>query len=145
MERRKPTVRLHLWLEDDDATIFGSGRVFLLDLIEEYGSLRKAARTLGMSYRAAWGKLHASEEMLGMKLIENSGNRRDGCHLTPEGRRLRDMFKLWFAMVEEIALEQADNIFPWNVRSYDGEASDAPPPAPAGGGIKGLPSREIVE
>ncbi|MGE4298033.1 MAG: winged helix-turn-helix domain-containing protein [Desulfovibrionaceae bacterium] len=119
MKNHQPTVRLHLWLESRDMTVFGYGRVFLLDLIEEHGSLRKAARCLGMSYRAAWGKLHASESALGVKLVETTGNRRDGCRLSSEGRRIRDMFKQWFQAVEEAAVAKADAIFPWDVASFD--------------------------
>ena len=48
-----PTVRMHLWLELGESVYFGMGRAMLLDRIEEYGSLRKAAESLGMSYRAA--------------------------------------------------------------------------------------------
>ena len=56
MKSRQPTVRLHLWLETKDLTAFGYGRVFLLDLIEEHGSLRKAARCLGMSLPRRMGQ-----------------------------------------------------------------------------------------
>ena len=29
----RPTVRIHLWLEEEDAMVFGYGRVMLLDKI----------------------------------------------------------------------------------------------------------------
>ncbi len=119
MTRKPPTVRIHLWLESDDDTLLGSGRVFLLDLIEKHGSLRKAARCLGMSYRAAWGKLQASEKALGVKLVETSTCKRDGCQLSEAGRRYRDLFKLWFQLVEQEAIDQAKSIFPWQVLGFD--------------------------
>jgi molybdate transport repressor ModE-like protein len=75
---KTPTVRMHLWLESGESVYFGMGRVMLLDKIEEHGSLRKAAEALGMSYRAAWGKLKATEEALGLVLVESSGTRRGG-------------------------------------------------------------------
>lgn len=120
MKNVQPTVRLHLWLESgDDMIVFGAGRVFLLDLIEKHGSLRKAARCLGMSYRAAWGKLQASENALGVKLIETPVNKRDGCKLSEHGRIIRDMFKNWFDAVEQEAVSQAEMIFPWSVSSFE--------------------------
>lgn len=104
---------------------FGSGRVMLLDLIEEHGSLKEAAEVLGMSYRAAWGKLKATEKVLGVKLMETKGSRRQGYQLTKEGRRLRDMFREWFEAVEHDALERAKAIFPWHVSAFP-EREEAP-------------------
>jgi molybdate transport system regulatory protein len=52
---------MHLWLESGESVYFGMGRVMLLDMIEEHGSLRKAAEALGMSYRAAWDKVRRAE------------------------------------------------------------------------------------
>ena len=91
---KRPTVRMHLWLESGESVYFGMGRVMLLDRIEEYGSLRKAAESLGMSYRAAWGKLRATEDALGEVLVETVGAKRGGYRLTPAGRGLRDKFRL---------------------------------------------------
>ncbi len=138
MKKQHPTVRLHLWLESEDLTVFGAGRASLLDLIEQYGSLRKAARHLGMSYRAAWGKLHASEDALGVKLVESSANKRDGCQLSEDGRRLRDMFKRWFQAVEREALSQAQSIFPWDVNSFDATRGSAPEDDPVPASDPGL-------
>ena len=58
---KTPRMRLHLWLENEDGLLFGQGRMELLARIRDLGSLRKAAEALGMSYRAAWGKLKATD------------------------------------------------------------------------------------
>lgn len=114
----KPTVRMHLWLESGEDVYFGMGRVMLLDRIEELGSLRKAADSLGMSYRAAWGKLRATEETLGLDLVEKT-SKRGGYRLTPAGYRLRDKFMTWYTVVEQTALDQAKVIFSEGVQSYE--------------------------
>lgn len=116
---KTPTVRMHLWLESGESVYFGMGRVMLLDKIEEHGSLRKAAEAMGMSYRAAWGKLRATEDILGVVLVESAGTRRGGCHLTPEGKRIRDKFRAWFAAVEKTAVDQAQHIFAEKVQSFE--------------------------
>lgn len=113
---------MKLWLQEGDLVLFGTGRVLLLELIEEHGSLKEAAKALGMSYRAAWGKLKATEEALGVKLVETHGSKRKGYRLTKEGRRLSDLFSQWFEAVERDALEHARQIFPWPVRAYLEEA-----------------------
>lgn len=65
-------IQIHckIWLEKDGEVLFGRGRLELLWGIREYGSLAETARHLGMSYRAAWGRLKSSENRLGFKLAE---------------------------------------------------------------------------
>lgn len=118
MKRHNPTVRLHIWLENGEMTMLGAGRVLLLELIDQHGSLRKAAKALGMSYRAAWGKIQDSEKALGVKLVELPGNKRDGCRLSEDGRLVKDLFQQWFEAVEQDALSHARDIFPWSVHSF---------------------------
>jgi molybdate transport system regulatory protein len=65
-------IQIHykMWLERDGEVLFGRGRLELLRGIRDYGSLAETARHLGMSYRAAWGRLKSSENRLGHKLAE---------------------------------------------------------------------------
>jgi len=113
-----PTVRLHIWLETGTGTTFGVGRAQLLARVDRLGSLKKAAASMGMSYRAAWGKIQQSEKVLGVKLLKSSGNRRDGLRLTKFGRVLVERFETWFAIVEQEAVHQAGEIFPFEVRCF---------------------------
>ena len=118
MPEQIPRVRLHMWLDTDGGVFFGSGRAMLLEGIERHGSLTKAAAEMGMSYRAAWGKIKETEKILGFQLIEKSGSNRDGYRLTPFGQMLKEKFMLWFESVEADALRRAREIFPWSARSY---------------------------
>lgn len=82
-------VKSKIWLEtDDQKIIFSDGRRDLLRAIEELGSIHRAAKQMGMSYRAAWGKIKASEERLGFHLLAASagGLKGGGATLTEEGR-----------------------------------------------------------
>ncbi|KAF5047781.1 Bacterial regulatory helix-turn-helix protein, lysR family [anaerobic digester metagenome] len=129
MSMKTPTVRMHLWLESGESVYFGMGRLMLLDMIEEHGSLRKAAEAMGMSYRAAWGKLRATEDALGVVLVESSGTRRGGCHLTQAGKRFRDRFRAWFTAVEKVAVDQAQCIFAEKMQSFEEKKRTAVRPA----------------
>jgi len=120
----EPTIRLHIWLETGDGVFFGAGRAFLLEKIEEYGSLRKAAEDLGMSYRAAWGKIRKTEKVLGVKLIAQCRSKKEGHNLTEEGRMLKEKYLLWFQEIEREALRKAAEIFPWPVRGYKEKGGD---------------------
>ena len=84
-------IRHKVWLERNGKTIFGKGREELLHAIEESHSLYGAAKKLNMSYRAAWGRLKASEARLGVKLACSDGQGK-GLHLTPEAKELLEKF-----------------------------------------------------
>lgn len=117
-----PTIRLHLWLETPDGIFFGAGRALLLAKIEECGSLSKAAVALGMSYRAAWGKIRNTEKVLGVKLIVQNGSKKEGHRLTEYGRMFKEKYFLWFRETERWAIVKAKEIFPCPVRSFDTKA-----------------------
>jgi molybdate transport system regulatory protein len=119
MAHSLPKIRLHLWIEAGDGLGFGLGRALLLDNIDRFGSLRKAAEAMGMSYRAAWGKIKKSEEVLEIKLITQNSSRREGCQLTEPGRQLMESYLKWFEAVEREALARARELLPMPVRGYN--------------------------
>jgi len=123
MTKRTCVMHLHLWLETEKGIFFGPGRAELLDMIEQYGSLRKAAEELGMSYRAAWGKLKRTEEVLGFKLVDRTRNYKEGYRLTDSGRALREKFGRWIEEVEQDALNKARTMFV--CETIEGEARGA--------------------
>jgi len=94
-------IRCKVWLERDGEILFGKGRAQLLRAVDEEGSLAKAAKRLNMSYRAAWGKVRASELHLGVKLVEPGTVGRHGMVLTPEGRRMLAEYERLLREAEE--------------------------------------------
>ena len=79
-------IRYKMWLEKNNRVIYGEGRQQLLEEVAKTGSLAAAARELGMSYRAAWGRMKASEKRLGFTLVEPGPNGRRGMQLTSQAR-----------------------------------------------------------
>src|SRR5690606_34029710 len=51
---KEKKIRLRCWIEIDGKKFFGPGPEELLGLIEEEGSIAKAAKKMGMSYKKAW-------------------------------------------------------------------------------------------
>lgn len=115
MRKIEGTIRLHLWIESEGGMILGIGRAQLIEYVGRYGSLQKAAKKMGISYRAAWGRIKKTEEVLGCKLLEKTTR---GYQLTEEGKQLNELYLLWFKQVEEFALNKARNIFPWDSVAY---------------------------
>ena len=113
-----PTLRLHLWLETPGGMLLGLGRAELLLRIHETGSLNQAAKAMSMSYRAAWGRLKASEAIAGEPLVEKSTGHR-GFVLTELGTNLARAFKQWHADVEAYALKRAGEAFPWPIKPFE--------------------------
>lgn len=83
-----------IWIEFNGEVIFGGGRLALFKAIEQYGSIRQAATNLGMSYRAAWGKIKATEERLGLKLVEkHAGGHQSGAQLTDRAKKILNLYQ----------------------------------------------------
>ena len=111
----KPEIRLNVWLETKQGLLFGRGRAELLDKIEENGSLKRAAEEMCMSYRAAWGKIKKTEEILGFKLIEKERGNKKGYRLTDAAKVLKMSYRDWYRAIETEAVRKAQELFPWTV------------------------------
>ena len=87
---------------DDEA--FGRGAASLLKGIQEYKSLNKAAKSMGMSYSKAWNSINSIEKLLGFKLVERDGQR--GSSLTSKGKNFLEVYE----MAEAAASATANSI-----------------------------------
>lgn len=99
-------IKVQFWLEREGELVLGSGRRDLLLMIRELGSLRQAANHLGMSYRAAWGKIRNTENILGWKLVETKGRSRR-LALTPKAVELLERY----GQFEKEATEEVERVF----------------------------------
>jgi molybdate transport system regulatory protein len=81
-------VKAKFWLTLGPRTVFGDGKAKLLEAVDELGSLRAAALSMGMSYRYAWGLLRELDKAAGFAFLEHSGTGpRTRLRLTEPGRR----------------------------------------------------------
>jgi molybdate transport system regulatory protein len=80
--------RLTIRIDFGNGTALGPGKVRLLELVAETGSIRKAAAGMKMSYRQAWLLLKALRLAFGQPLVETAtgGKAGGGASLTPVGR-----------------------------------------------------------
>ena len=83
-------VRSKVWIENDDGKlVIGTGRLRILEAILELGSMNKAAQKLKQPFRAVWGKIRATEQRCGFKIVERTS---EGSRLTREGLELLDIY-----------------------------------------------------
>ncbi len=89
--RLRPELRpnCRLWMyAPGKAGVFGDGKCRLLHAIAQHGSLQKAARQTGMSYRKAWADLRKAEECLGIPLLTRQrGGKAGGATTLTDGAR----------------------------------------------------------
>src|ERR1700712_953318 len=83
--------RLTIRIDFDNGVALGPGKVRLLELVAETGSIRKAASAMKMSYRQAWLLLKALEGTSGEPLVQTATGGKaggGGARLTPLGRQV---------------------------------------------------------
>ncbi len=103
------STEVKLWLKSENST-FDAKRIKLLEKIDETGSMSKAAKEVGISYKAAWDAIdkmnNVADEPLVMKVT--GGRKGGGSTLTPYARELITSF---YDMVEaqDRTLEMIEN------------------------------------
>lgn len=102
-------IKYKVWIEKNGKVVFGRGRDDILKAIDEQRSLNAAAKKLEMSYRAAWGRLKASEDRMEMRLVD-IGVHDKSMQLTPRARAIIKRFEKLEKDVEEL-LHKADEDF----------------------------------
>ncbi len=114
-DQDKATLRLRVWIEQENEIYIGIGSTLLLQHIEKLGSLRKAAEALGMSYRRAWGKLKNAEQRIGQPLVEKTRGKGQRFNLSPFGKELMEKFLQFYLDVEEYATKRAEEVLDMDV------------------------------
>ncbi len=89
----KPRLSLRIDFGNDQA--IGPGKIHLLELIDEAGSISAAARAMGMSYRRAWLLVDELNRAFKDPVVvsETGGSGGGGAKLTQEGRRISELFR----------------------------------------------------
>ncbi|KMP12054.1 LysR family transcriptional regulator [Candidatus Nitromaritima sp. SCGC AAA799-C22] len=78
-----------------DQIALGPGKVDLLEAIDRMGSISRAARELGLSYRRAWTLVDTMNRCFKSVLVEGSagGKKGGGAHLTPLGKKIAKLYR----------------------------------------------------
>ena len=100
--------KIKAWIVFPGGTKFGAGRARLLRLIEEEGSLNRAVKRMGMSYRSAWGYLQELEAAAGFAFVATSGG---GSRLTDRATAFLAAFDRYRERVQADATMSFDASF----------------------------------
>jgi molybdate transport system regulatory protein len=86
-----------LWLEKSGRKVFAGERIALLEKIHELGSITKAAKAVGISYKTAWDLVDLMNNLADRPLVERSvgGRGGGGTALTPAGLEVVRQFHVF--------------------------------------------------
>jgi molybdate transport system regulatory protein len=106
-------IRSKIWIEAGGEPVFGRGRRFLLEAIDSYGSINRAAQEVDISFRKAWGHIRAMENRLGVKLVECRTGGRDGggAALTDDARKFLKKYETLEKGIREMVDKRFKSIF----------------------------------
>lgn len=84
------TVTGSLWIECNGERFLGKGRVELLEYIADTGSISKAAKKMGMSYKKAWQMINSLNQQTRQPVVvvQTGGEKGGGSMLTEEAHQL---------------------------------------------------------
>lgn len=84
-----------LWLRAGEQTLGGATRIALLAAIGDTGSITRAAKAVGLSYKAAWDAVDTMNNLAGEPLVARStgGKGGGGTTLTPRATSLIAAFR----------------------------------------------------
>ena len=93
-----------------DKIAFGPGKLELLELVAETGSISDAAKRMDMSYMRAWSLIQTINACFKLPLVQTArgGNERGGAELTAAGRRVLKLYR----QMEQISLHATADL--WN-------------------------------
>lgn len=88
-------IKSKVWIETQNKHFIGLGRIKLLEKIDEYGSISKAAKSLKMSYKAAWDAIKDMNNLSDVPLVESiaGGEKGGGSRVTEKGKELINFYK----------------------------------------------------
>ena len=109
----KYSIKSRIWIEVDGEILLGEGRVQLLKAIAKTGSLSKAAKSMGMSYKKAWSLIDAMNARAEKAVVDSAigGKKGGGSTLTDYGHSLIEVFeringKCWQFLDEQMEIDK---------------------------------------
>lgn len=92
----------------------GPGKVELLELLAQHGSISAAARAMRISYRQAWLLLDSLNKGFGERVFETAtgGRRGGGARVTAFGKRLIERYRTLEKSIERLAQQVTADLGP---------------------------------
>jgi molybdate transport system regulatory protein len=101
-----------LWLDRKGKTLVGARRIELLEAIDRLGSITRAAKAVGLSYKAAWDSVDAMNNLARHPLLirATGGSHGGGSYLTEHGRELVRLYRLLESGYQRLLLQMQTQV-----------------------------------
>jgi len=107
---KKKEIRVRCWIDVDGVKFFGPGPAELLEHIEQEGSIAKAAKKMGMSYKKAWDLVAElnTKSKSPFVISRKGGEKGGGAELTSTGKKVVLKYRALTAKLMAIIDKNAD-------------------------------------
>lgn len=100
-----------LWIAKNGKPFLGIGKIILLEKVDAEGSINKAAKSIGMSYKRAWQMINsindAADELIVIRQTGGAGG--GGTSLTEKGRKIINEYRRIDNMCRELLNAEMEN------------------------------------
>jgi molybdate transport system regulatory protein len=105
---KKKEIRIRCWIDIDGEKFFGPGPAQLLDLIDREGSIAKAAKQMGMSYKKAWDLITDlnARGRTPYVISRKGGDKGGGAEVTETGKKVLSKYKALEARLQSVLEEE---------------------------------------
>lgn len=123
-KKKRLEIKTKTWIENHAGDLlFGKGKTEVLELIEQEGSIAKAAEKLGMNYKKAWTHVKILQRNLDDVLVESQkgGGDTGGSVLTPKAKEFIANYRQLQKDIEDYANQRFKELFliPRNKNEFD--------------------------
>ena len=94
-------VECRIRIDVDQSPAFGTGKIRLLESIQETGNVAKSARVLGMSVNKAWLLVHQMNQLLTAPVIHHNTANNTSDVLTDTGIKLIEVYRQMETQVQQ--------------------------------------------
>ncbi len=111
---KKKQIRVRCWVDIGGVKHFGPGPAELFELIDESGSISKAAKAMGISYKKAWALIEKMNTR-GQKpyvIARQGGKKGGGTELTAVGKKVMESFKKLNSKIQSV-VERETELLKW--------------------------------
>jgi molybdate transport repressor ModE-like protein len=111
---KKLCVRTKTWIENNKKDLlFGKGKTEILELIQQEGSIAKAAEKMGLNYKKAWTHIKILQNNIADELVvsQKGGGGTGGTVLTPKAIALIDNYRQLQKDIESFANKRFQELF----------------------------------
>lgn len=111
---KKMQIKTKIWIENTKGELlFGKGKTEVLELVDETGSISKAAEKIGMNYKKAWTHLQILQKNISKDFVQTKqgGGENAGTTLAPEAYEMIQKYKTLKKDIEEFADKRFAELF----------------------------------